>query len=240
MIRHTPAILVWAVAAIGVLTLTASAIAEANPAEKATSASNDVLPIVKVAPVYPSDAIRKKTEGYVLVEFVVTEMGTVRDPVILDAEPPGIFDQAAIDAVLEFKYTPKVVDGKPTETAGVRNRIVFEMDDDALDPRTTPVTVELATAPREAEGPLPIVKVGPVYPRDAVVQNIEGHVLLEFVVTETGAVRDPVILDAKPRGVFDRAALDAVANFKYEPKVVDGKPQETAGVRNIIVFEIAD
>ena len=51
---------------------------------------------------------------------------------------------------------------------------------------------------------------------------------------------DPVILDSKPRGVFDRAALDAVAKFRYEPKVVDGKPQETVGVRNRIVFEIAD
>lgn len=71
-------------------------------------------------------------------------------------------------------------------------------------------------------------------------EKVEGHVLLEFVVTETGAVLDPVILDSKPRGVFDRAALDAVAKFRYEPKVVDGKPQETVGVRNRIVFEIAD
>ena len=237
MLRHTTAILIGAVAAIGVLTLTRSADAEANTAE---TASDDVLPIVKVAPVYPSDAILKNTEGDVLIEFVVTEMGTVRDPVILDAEPPGVFDQAAIDAVLKFKYKPKVVDGKPTETAGVRHRIVFEINDDASDRRTTPVTVAPATAPREAEGPLPIVKVAPIYPQHAIAEKIEGHVLLEFVVTETGAVRDPVILDSMPRSIFDQAALDAVAKFRYEPKVLDGKPQETAGVRNRIVFEISD
>ena len=243
MLRHTTAILISAVAGIGTLIPAwrlvplSSADAETNPARTA-----DALPIVKVAPVYPGDAILNGTEGYVVLEFVVTETGTVRDPVIVDAEPPGVFDQASIDAVLKFKYKPRVVDGKPVETAGMRNRFVFETNADVPDSQTTQVRVEphLATAPSEGEGPLPIVRVPPIYPRQALVKKIEGRVLLEFVVTETGAVRDPVILDAKPRGVFDRAALDAVAQFRYEPRVVDGKLRETAGVRDLIVFEIAD
>lgn len=243
MLRHTTAILIGAVAGIGTLIPACrvvplpSADAETNPAQTA-----DALPIVKVVPVYPGDAILNGTEGYVVLEFVITETGTVRDPVIVDAEPPGVFDQASIDAVLSFKYRPRVVDGKPVETTGMRNRFVFEMDTDVPDSQRIRVSVgpHLATAPSEGEVPLPIVKVAPIYPRHALVEKIEGRVLLEFVVTETGAVRDPVILDAKPRGVFGRAALGAVANFKYEPKVVDGKPQETAGVHNLIVFEIAD
>lgn len=87
---------------------------------------------------------------------------------------------------------------------------------------------------------LPIVKVAPVYPRRAQTRGIEGYVLLEFVVTETGAVRDPVVIEAQPPGIFDRAAIQAALKFKYKPKVVNGQAVEVAGVRNLIKFELAD
>jgi len=87
---------------------------------------------------------------------------------------------------------------------------------------------------------LPIVKVAPVYPRRAQTRGIEGYVLLEFVVTKTGAVRDPVVIDASPPGIFDRAAMQAALKFKYKPKVVNGEPIDVAGVRNLITFELAD
>ena len=87
---------------------------------------------------------------------------------------------------------------------------------------------------------LPIVKVQPIYPRRAQTRGIEGFVMLEFVVTATGAVRDPVVLEAKPPGIFDRAAVNAALKFKYKPKVVNGEPIEVAGVRNLIKFELQD
>lgn len=87
---------------------------------------------------------------------------------------------------------------------------------------------------------LPIVKVAPVYPRRAQTRGIEGYVLLEFIVTETGAVRDPVVIEAQPPGIFDRAAIQAALKFKYKPKVVDGQPVEVAGVRNLIKFELSE
>jgi protein TonB len=87
---------------------------------------------------------------------------------------------------------------------------------------------------------LPIVKVAPIYPRRAQQRGIEGFVLLEFVVTQTGAVRDPVVIEAKPPGIFDSAAISAALKFKYKPKVVNGQPIEVAGVRNLITFELAN
>ncbi len=87
---------------------------------------------------------------------------------------------------------------------------------------------------------LPIVKVAPVYPRRAQTRGIEGYVLLEFVVTKSGAVRDPVVIEASPPGIFDRAAMQAALKFKYKPKVVNGEPIDVAGVRNLITFELAD
>jgi len=86
------------------------------------------LPIVRVQPTYPRRALTRGIEGWVLVEFVVTETGTVRDPVVLVADPPGFFERAALSAVVKFKYKPKVLDGKPIAVSGVRNRFVFEME----------------------------------------------------------------------------------------------------------------
>ena len=87
---------------------------------------------------------------------------------------------------------------------------------------------------------LPIVKVNPIYPRRAQTRGIEGYVVLEFTVTKTGAVSDPIVVEAKPPGIFDRAATNAALKFKYKPKVVNGEPIEVPGVRNRISFELAD
>jgi len=87
---------------------------------------------------------------------------------------------------------------------------------------------------------LPIVKVAPVYPRRAQTRGIEGYVLLEFIVTATGSVRDPRVVESKPPGIFDSAAMQAALKFKYKPKVVNGEPIEVAGVRNLITFELAE
>lgn len=85
---------------------------------------------------------------------------------------------------------------------------------------------------------LPLVKVAAIYPRRAQSRGIEGFVIVEFIVTKTGSVSNAKVVKAKPEGVFDRAALDAVAKFKYKPRVVDGIAMEVAGVQNKISFEI--
>ena len=87
---------------------------------------------------------------------------------------------------------------------------------------------------------LPIVKVNPQYPRRAQTRGIEGYVLLEYIVTKTGAVRDPVVIEAKPPGIFNRAAINAALKYKYKPKVVNGEPIDVAGVKTRITFEMAD
>ena len=62
--------------------------------------------------------------------------------------------------------------------------------------------------------------------------------LLKFTVTETGAVRDPVVLESEPGSTFDRAAMKAVLKFKYKPRVEGGKPVEVPGVEHLITFKL--
>ncbi len=94
-------------------------------------------------------------------------------------------------------------------------------------------------APSDGEY-LPIVKVQPVYPRRALSRGIEGYVIVEFTVTKQGTTRDIRVVEAKPSGMFDRAAMQAAAKFKYKPRVVDGQAIEVPGVQNKITFEIED
>ena len=87
---------------------------------------------------------------------------------------------------------------------------------------------------------VPIFKVPPIYPRRAQERGIEGCVMLEFVVTKVGAVRDPVVLWSIPNGIFDRAAMRSALKFKYKPQIRDGEAIEVKGVLNQITFIIED
>lgn len=94
----------------------------------------EYLPIVKVPPEYPSNALSRGIEGYCTVVYTVTETGTVRDAqaipdqcVTKDGRPTTVFNRASERAALKFKYKPKVVDGQPVEVPGVRNRFTYEM-----------------------------------------------------------------------------------------------------------------
>jgi protein TonB len=88
----------------------------------------EYLPIVKVAPIYPRRALSRGIEGYVIVEFTVTKLGTVRDVRVVESEPSsGIFNSAAIAAAEKFKYKPRILDGAAVEVPGVQNKITFKI-----------------------------------------------------------------------------------------------------------------
>lgn len=85
---------------------------------------------------------------------------------------------------------------------------------------------------------LPLVRPPPVYPRYAQSRGLEGYVIIEFIVTESGKVISPQIIEANPEGVFDNAALRAVKNYKYKPKMVDGSSVDVTGVRQKFTFKL--
>ena len=88
----------------------------------------ELTPLVRVPAEYPMSALSRGIEGFVVVRFIVTESGSVRDPEVLRSDPPNIFDRAALRAVLRFKYQPQFADGKPIEVT-TYTRLRFVMDD---------------------------------------------------------------------------------------------------------------
>ncbi|MCH9005966.1 MAG: TonB family protein [Proteobacteria bacterium] len=87
----------------------------------------DYLRIVAPEPVYPPGALAKGSEGYVDVEFTVTTAGIVRDPIVASSVPPGLFDEAALEGALKFRYKPRIVDGAPVVVEGVQTRMTFSL-----------------------------------------------------------------------------------------------------------------
>jgi len=79
------------------------------------SAEGDIIPVVVIRPMYPREAAISGTQGWVKVEFIITEVGTVKDPRVIDAKPPRVFNREAIRAILKWKFKPRVVDGIAVE-----------------------------------------------------------------------------------------------------------------------------
>ncbi len=88
----------------------------------------DYLPIVKVAPIYPARALQRGLEGYCVVEYTVTSLGTTKDPVVLpDQCTSSLWHRASLQAALKFKYKPRVIDGVAVEVPGVQNKFTYEI-----------------------------------------------------------------------------------------------------------------
>jgi len=81
---------------------------------------SDLVPIAQPAPSYPYQAARQGIQGWVKLAFRVTAGGRVTDAVVLGAEPKGVFEQAALEAVRHWRFRPREVDGRPVSSRAVQ------------------------------------------------------------------------------------------------------------------------
>ena len=196
----------------GVAQGVAGGIVSAEALEKfekgAIKAEGDIKPprlIKRVDPVYPQEALKERVQGIVILGARTDSAGRVEDVIVQRSAP--LLDQAAVDAVKQWIYEPMVIDGKPVKVV-FTVQLNFMMIDERND--ETGLTPKL------------ISRVEPVYPKEARMARMEGVVILEARVDETGKVTSAKALRSIPK--LDQAAIDAVKQWKYEPVVVDGKP----------------
>jgi protein TonB len=86
---------------------------------------------------------------------------------------------------------------------------------------------------------LPIVKVAPIYPSRAASRGVEGYAICEYTVTRNGTTDNIRIVESSS-SLFDRAAMDSCAKYKYKPRVIDGEAVQVPGVQTIIRFNLED
>ena len=194
----------------------------------------NLFPITDVAPEYPTEAIVREIEGWVLVSFDVSAVGTVSNIVVRNSEPRLTFDDSAISAASKFRFKPYMEDGIAQDVTGIEYIFKFGLSKspESVAPYNeislNEAARNLARAPRlnqrrpsisqiANESMLPTATVLPMYPDEALNQNVGGWVLVRFEVTDQGKVRNPSVEDSEPPYIFDATAINAISEFEYAP-----------------------
>jgi TonB family protein len=174
--------------------------------------------VKEVSPVYPKEARRARVEGIVILEAKTDEQGNVVETRILRSIP--VLDQAAVDAVKQWKYEPMVINGKPhgvVFTVTVR----FNLEEGAKGTAMDKFAKGAVRAEGDIKPPKLLKEVHAVYPEVARLAEVQGVVILGVKTDETGKVADVIVLRSIP--LLDQAAIDCVRQWVYEPFIYEGK-----------------
>jgi len=173
---------------------------------------------VMTPPAYPAAAVASGTTGKVVLVLDIGADGVPTAAEVESADPPGVFDAAAIEAAMGWRFSPAIEDGKAVPSQ-VRVPVEFEPDPPAAAPGATG-----AHAP-------------PLYPAQALAGRVEGKVVLLVDIDAAGAVLDVAVESSEPAGVFDANAIAAARTWRFEPEVKDGRPVPSR-VRVPVAFEL--
>lgn len=87
----------------------------------------ELLPMRHITPPYPETARARGTEGYVVVNFTVTETGNISNLEITESVPAGVFDETALNAASRLRFEPRIVLDEPVAVENVEYRFDWEL-----------------------------------------------------------------------------------------------------------------
>lgn len=168
-----------------------------------------------VRPMYPPVAQAARISGMVILELRVNQDGFVSDARVLRSIP--LLDQAAVDAVMQWRFTPTLLNGQPVPV------IMTVTVNFALDPGVSvspggAAALRAETAGTTAQGrrmPALIKDVKPKYPLVALQAVVQGTVEMEVTIGTDGKVVNPRIVRSVP--LLNDAAIDAVLQWEFVP-----------------------
>lgn len=176
---------------------------------------------------YPEEAIRDSIQGRVIVGFVVKSDGSVTDVQVLRGKHSSL-DQEAVRVVKAIDYMiPGTFKGEPVNVRYVLP-LTFRLKEKPKKP--APTDAELEGKIFTAVEQMPQYPGGEKALLTDLMKNlkhpdseVEGRVIIKFVVTSSGSVGDvSIIRSLSPE--MDKAAEDAVKTLHFEPGRMNGKP----------------
>lgn len=139
------------------------------------------------------------------------------------AAQKAVADKAEADKLAEQKVQQAAAEQRQAQQARVAQQQQAEAARQPVSASAAPAAGgDTGTAGTHAA--VLVKNTPPRYPTAAMRANQEGWVELAFTITADGSVNDVKVIDAQPRHVFDRAAIDAVTRWRYQPATQDGSP----------------
>ncbi|MCG9576755.1 energy transducer TonB [Vibrio tubiashii] len=89
--------------------------------------NQQAMPLYRVEPRYPTKALKRGAEGYVVMKFTIDPTGKPIDVEVVEANPKRMFEREAVRAVKKWKYQPKVVDGTAVAQLGQSVTVEFNI-----------------------------------------------------------------------------------------------------------------
>lgn len=86
-----------------------------------------LIPLVRIAPTYPPEALAARLEAEVVLEFTIAADGTTRDIVVVSSTSP-LFEAPAAEALRRWRYAPRLEGDQAVDVPGVRTMIRFQLD----------------------------------------------------------------------------------------------------------------
>jgi len=74
--------------------------------------ADDLIPLSMLPPQYPPNARARGLQGWVDIIFTVNDRGLVSDAEVIDSEPDEVFDRAAVDAAMRWRFRPVTENGE--------------------------------------------------------------------------------------------------------------------------------
>ena len=89
--------------------------------------NQQAMPLYRVEPRYPSRALKRKIEGYVIMSFSIDETGKPFNVEIQETSPKRMFNRDAVRALKQWKYQPKLLEGKAIVQQNQTVRLEFKL-----------------------------------------------------------------------------------------------------------------
>ncbi|MBN2010419.1 M56 family metallopeptidase [candidate division KSB1 bacterium] len=167
---------------------------------------------------YPEAAKKAGIEGKVFVEVTIKSTGAIENSQITKSFGNAECDQAALEAVKMTKWIPAMVDGKAIDKR-ITIPFAFKLQNENLKAEQhdgNPVNFVAYDEPPQPIGGFVMLQKNLVYPETARKEGVEGKVMLQVNIDESGIVQHVNIVQSL-NAECDEAAINAVKSTKWEP-----------------------
>ena len=222
------------------------------------SGFENALVTLAVTPRYPKNALKSATDGEVTLAFDISKHGRAENITVVASDPPGTFDDEAIDAMQYWAFSPARLATCGTIEQPAKQTLRFVHDADPQVQFAPLVVNDVPQPPRALEETtlrqfrdeqraaamtsqlydsryfVTTHRVEPDYPLKALERHKEGMVALAFIIEVDGSVGDVEVVDTVAGTYFQRPSLSAIRQWTFHPKMRNGRPVPSVACHEFI------